>query len=195
MSRGANRVEVTDVVGKSLAEVRPPFDDAGIRIEVTEETSETAAKGIIIRQDPGPGVVVTGKDTVRFVVSKGADPTARPPGRRAPTRRRRIRAREGRPDGRRLGRGERSVGRRRCRRQHRSTGRHAGGEGPGDQSRSFGRTGPGPGARGPQPARRCGGGGGASGRPGPQPRVIGGRLPCDQPGSRRPRPRSLRAWP
>ena len=74
VSRGANRVEVADVVGKSLAEVRPPFDDAGIRIEVTEETSETAAKGIIIRQDPGPGVVVTGKDTVRFVVSKGADP-------------------------------------------------------------------------------------------------------------------------
>ena len=74
VSRGANRVEVTDVVGKTLAEVRPPFDDAGIRIEVTEETSETAAKGIIIRQDPGPGVVVTGKDTVRFVVSKGADP-------------------------------------------------------------------------------------------------------------------------
>ena len=170
VSRGANRVEVTDVVGKSLAEVRPPFDDAGIRIEVTEETSETAAKGIIIRQDPGPGVVVTGKDTVRFVVSKGADPRPVP----------QVAGLQPVGAGYELGKAgltvgtsatvERSVGRRRCRRRHRSAGRHTGGEGPGGQSRRFGRTGPGPGARGPQPARRCRGGGGASGRTGPQPR-------------------------
>ena len=76
VSRGLNRVEMPDAVGKPIAEVTAPLDDAGIDVEVTRANSETAPKDTVITQDPGPGVMVTGEDVARFTVSDG--PATRP---------------------------------------------------------------------------------------------------------------------
>ena len=74
VSRGINRVDVTDVVGKPVAEARKPFDEADVKLDIKEETSETVPAGVVISQNPGAGVVLTGKDTMHLVVSKGAVP-------------------------------------------------------------------------------------------------------------------------
>jgi beta-lactam-binding protein with PASTA domain len=74
VSRGINRVEMPDAVGAPFAEVVAPLEDAGIEIEVERTASETAPKDVVIAQDPGPGVLVTGEDVVRFTVSDGPAP-------------------------------------------------------------------------------------------------------------------------
>lgn len=73
VSRGAQRVEMPDAVGKRLDDIVPPLEDAGVPIEVVEVASETVADGIIVTQEPAAGVQVTGEDPVRFEVSTGAD--------------------------------------------------------------------------------------------------------------------------
>ena len=69
--RGVNRVEMPDAVGKPLDDVTAPLKDAGVTIDVTRDHSETVAKGLIISQTPGPGVLVTGEDTAHLLVSEG----------------------------------------------------------------------------------------------------------------------------
>lgn len=76
VSRGANRVEMPDAVGRPLAEVRRPLEDAGVPFEVVEVPSEEVPEGVVVAQDPDPGVMVTGEDEVRFDVSTG--PRLRP---------------------------------------------------------------------------------------------------------------------
>ncbi len=76
VSRGVNRVAMPDAVGKPLAEVSAPLRDAGVHLKVTHAPSETVAKGLVISQDPGPNVLVTGEDTATLVVSDG--PAQRP---------------------------------------------------------------------------------------------------------------------
>jgi serine/threonine-protein kinase len=76
VSRGANRVVMPDAVGQPFEEVAEPFDDAEIPLQVEEVPSERVERGIVIEQSPGPGIQVTGVDTVRFVVSAG--PADRP---------------------------------------------------------------------------------------------------------------------
>lgn len=72
VSKGANRVEMPDAVGKPLAEIRKPFDDAEIPLDIERVPSERVAEGIVMEQSPGPGTRVTGVDAVSFVVSDGA---------------------------------------------------------------------------------------------------------------------------
>lgn len=74
VSRGLNRVEMPAAVGQPLDAARAPLDDAGIEVAVTRETSETVPSGVVVAQDPGPGVLVTGEDRVRLVVSDGPAP-------------------------------------------------------------------------------------------------------------------------
>jgi serine/threonine-protein kinase len=76
VSRGVNRVAMPDAVGKPLADVSPPLREAGVHLKITRQNSETVAKGVVISQDPGPNVLVTGEDTAALVVSNG--PTQRP---------------------------------------------------------------------------------------------------------------------
>lgn len=76
VSRGVNRVAMPDAVGRSLTTERRMLDDAGVRITVRRAASEDVAKGMVISQDPQPGVLVTGQDTATFVVSDG--PATRP---------------------------------------------------------------------------------------------------------------------
>lgn len=76
VSRGVNRVAMPDAVGKPLKIERPGLDEAGVKVRVERRNSEDAEKGIVISQEPGPGVLVTGSDTASFVVSDG--PATRP---------------------------------------------------------------------------------------------------------------------
>lgn len=71
VSRGINRVEMPDAVGRPLRQVRGDLDDAGVKVAASRVNSEEVAAGVVISQEPGPGVIVSGEDTAKFVVSKG----------------------------------------------------------------------------------------------------------------------------
>jgi len=74
VSRGARRVEMPDAVGRQFDEIEPVFVDAGIPLEVEFIPTERVPEGEVMAQDPGPGVVVTGEQTVTFEVSAGPAP-------------------------------------------------------------------------------------------------------------------------
>lgn len=74
VSRGARRVEMPDAVGRQFDEIEPLFVDAGIPVEVELTPTERVPEGEVMAQDPGPGVVVTGDQTVTFEVSAGPSP-------------------------------------------------------------------------------------------------------------------------
>lgn len=74
VSRGANRVTMPDAVGRPEAEVRGPLETAGVTVEVQRRASETVAAGLVLEQEPGAGVELTGRDRVRLVVSEGPLP-------------------------------------------------------------------------------------------------------------------------
>jgi len=71
VSRGVNRVEMPDAVGRPLRQVRGPLDEAGVKLKVSRVHSEEVAEDVVISQTPGPGVIVSGEDPVTLVVSKG----------------------------------------------------------------------------------------------------------------------------
>jgi serine/threonine-protein kinase len=74
VSRGVLRVEMPEAVGRPLAEVIGPLDEAGVDYSVEEVASETVAAGVVITQSPAGGRRVTATDDVRFTVSKGPEP-------------------------------------------------------------------------------------------------------------------------
>ncbi|MFZ4517450.1 MAG: PASTA domain-containing protein [Microthrixaceae bacterium] len=74
VSRGANRVTMPDGVGRPEAEVRGPLEAAGVTVQVERRASEQAAAGLVLEQEPGAGVELTGRDRVRLVVSDGPLP-------------------------------------------------------------------------------------------------------------------------
>ena len=74
VSRGVNRVAMPDAVGRPLVEVVSPLEDAGVEVAVERRTSETLAEGLVITQEPGAGVQLTGKDRAELVVSAGPAP-------------------------------------------------------------------------------------------------------------------------
>ena len=76
VSRGANRLEMPDAVGRRLTEVLPALEEAEIPVRVEREASETVERGVVIEQSPEPGTRVTGADEVELLVSAG--PADRP---------------------------------------------------------------------------------------------------------------------
>jgi serine/threonine-protein kinase len=74
VSRGVNRVEMPDAVGRPEAEVVDPLREADVDVTVERSASETVAEGLVISQDPGPGVVLSGEDEATLVVSDGPEP-------------------------------------------------------------------------------------------------------------------------
>lgn len=76
VSRGANRVEMPDAVGRPLSSVMPTFDEADIPVTVERVASEDVDRGVVIEQTPAAGVQVSGADPVAFTVSAG--PADRP---------------------------------------------------------------------------------------------------------------------
>jgi len=74
VSRGAVRVVLDDLVGDPLSEARRGLDEAGVAVEVEERPDEEVPAGVVLAQDPGPGLEVRGDGTVRLVVSSGPSP-------------------------------------------------------------------------------------------------------------------------
>ncbi|MGB6057887.1 MAG: PASTA domain-containing protein [Microthrixaceae bacterium] len=76
VSNGENRVQMPDAVGHQLDEVRGPLDDAAIEVELTKLPSEKIPQGVVLAQNPDPGVVIGGDQVAKLVVSSG--PAERP---------------------------------------------------------------------------------------------------------------------
>jgi beta-lactam-binding protein with PASTA domain len=74
VSQGANRVEMPDAVGKPLEQAVVPLEESGVEFEVEEVPDERVPEGVVLAQEPDPGVVVTGEDVPRFEVSTGPPP-------------------------------------------------------------------------------------------------------------------------
>lgn len=76
VSDGENRVQMPDAVGHQLDEIRGPLDDNAIEVEVTKLPSEKNPQGVVLAQNPDPGVVIGGDQVAKLVVSSG--PAERP---------------------------------------------------------------------------------------------------------------------
>ena len=74
VSRGAVRVVLEDLVGDQVAEARRGLDEAGVVVEIEERPDDAAPAGVVLAQDPGPGLEVRGDGIVRLVVSAGPPP-------------------------------------------------------------------------------------------------------------------------
>jgi len=70
VSEGPEKVSVPDVVGDKEDNARSRLEDAGLRAEVSEEESEDADPGTVLRQDPGAGKSVSKGSAVKLVVAK-----------------------------------------------------------------------------------------------------------------------------
>lgn len=73
VSKGAQLVKVPDVTGKTKADAQRILEQAGFKVKVTEAFSDAVAKGMVISQDPSPGVSLDAGGTVTITVSKGPD--------------------------------------------------------------------------------------------------------------------------
>ncbi len=74
ISKGADFIEVPDLVGRSELEARLLLSDVGLEMEVSHEFSEDVAVGYVIRQDPGKDFRLVKGDTVHLVLSEGKKP-------------------------------------------------------------------------------------------------------------------------
>ena len=74
VSRGAVRVVLDDLVGRPLEQARGSLDEAGVTVEVVERPDESVPAGVVLEQEPGPGLEVQGDAVARLVVSAGPAP-------------------------------------------------------------------------------------------------------------------------
>lgn len=73
ISTGTAKMQVPDVVNKTLNDAQKMLNDMGITlVQVTKENSETISVGNIISVTPGVGSEITAADTVTLVVSTGS---------------------------------------------------------------------------------------------------------------------------
>jgi serine/threonine-protein kinase len=73
VSKGTELLKVPDVVGKKKTDAEKAITDAGFKVKVTEEFSDTTPAGTVISQNPDGGVSIDAGSTVAIVVSKGAN--------------------------------------------------------------------------------------------------------------------------
>lgn len=74
LSKGAKRVEVPTVTGYTLDEAESILKENKLTFRVTYEFSDIYKKGVVLRQDPSPGVTsVEEGDKINLVVSKGTE--------------------------------------------------------------------------------------------------------------------------
>jgi len=73
VSKGTELLKVPDVVGKKKAVAEKTITDAGFKVKVTEEYSDTTPVGTVISQNPDGGVSIDAGSTITIVVSKGAN--------------------------------------------------------------------------------------------------------------------------
>ena len=69
---------VPAVVGQQISAADTALGRASLAMDENEEFSETAAKGIVLRIEPGAGTELSKDATVRVVVSKGQERYAVP---------------------------------------------------------------------------------------------------------------------
>ncbi len=67
----ANSVEIPDVTGKPQETARSELLQAGLRVAVSQEASDTADAGTVISQDPAAHTTATKNDVVTITVSTG----------------------------------------------------------------------------------------------------------------------------
>jgi serine/threonine-protein kinase len=69
---------VPAVVGEQVAAAETAFEQASLSMDATEEFSESRAKGVVLRVEPGAGSELGKQSTVRVVLSKGKERYAVP---------------------------------------------------------------------------------------------------------------------
>ncbi|MHB8792991.1 MAG: Stk1 family PASTA domain-containing Ser/Thr kinase [Thermoleophilia bacterium] len=75
ISRGSSKVAVPDIMGQTAAFAESKLREAGLNPDRQPDIfSETAPEGSIISQDPAAGTPVQKGSSVKYVVSKGAQP-------------------------------------------------------------------------------------------------------------------------
>lgn len=75
ISRGSSKVAVPDIMGQTAAFAESKLREAGLNPDRQPDVfSETAPEGSIISQDPAAGTPVQKGSSVKYVVSKGAQP-------------------------------------------------------------------------------------------------------------------------
>ena len=72
ISKGTEKVDVPNVVGKTKEEAEKELKDAGLVPEIIEENDEKVEAGIVLSQDPEDGENVNKGSKVKLVVSKGS---------------------------------------------------------------------------------------------------------------------------
>ncbi len=73
VSKGVETKKVPNVVGKTRAEAAKALEDAGFKVKVIEQFSETVAKGKVVSQRPDGDVLVDAGSTITIYVSKGVE--------------------------------------------------------------------------------------------------------------------------
>jgi len=75
VSTGKEKIDIEDFMGREFEDVSSELAEKGFTIEKEEEFDEAEPAGIILDQDPSPGVeVVAEETTITFTVSKGSKP-------------------------------------------------------------------------------------------------------------------------
>ncbi|MGB8649547.1 MAG: PASTA domain-containing protein, partial [Mycobacteriales bacterium] len=80
LSKGPDRRTVPSLTGRSLDDARAALRAVGLTVapNPTSEYSDTVAKDLVLRSDPGPGQRLKPGTAVRLVLSKGKQPVAVP---------------------------------------------------------------------------------------------------------------------
>lgn len=73
VSVASDEIEVPDVTGKTQEEATSTLEDAGFKVEVQEESSDSVDEGTVIRQSPSGGRKLAKDETVIIVVSTGEE--------------------------------------------------------------------------------------------------------------------------
>jgi eukaryotic-like serine/threonine-protein kinase len=73
VSSGKEQVAVPNVVGQTVDDARGNLDDAGLVATITEQPSQTADPGTVLKQSPGPTTMVPKGSKVALVVAKAPE--------------------------------------------------------------------------------------------------------------------------
>ena len=71
ISKGTEKVTVENVKGKTYEEAAQLLDNANVKVERVDQTSQTVEQGIVIDQKPSEGEEINAGDTVTLYVSSG----------------------------------------------------------------------------------------------------------------------------
>lgn len=76
-SRGVQTVTLDDLTGMSRTAAQSYLENAGLKVNISEQYSDDVAKDRVISQSPDPFTEVELGSTVRLVISKGEDPKSK----------------------------------------------------------------------------------------------------------------------